>query len=73
MKERHRGTFPADKEDRSYGERNFNGMKITYHEQSRIFKLDTPHTSYCIGIVDEENFLDMFIMEGNFQRIILPI
>ncbi len=48
-------------------------MKITYHEQSRIFKLDTPHTSYCIGIVDEENFLDMFIMEGNFQRIILPI
>lgn len=57
MKERHRGTFPVDKEDRSYGERNFNGMKITYHEQSRIFKLDTPHTSYCIGIVDEENFL----------------
>lgn len=32
-------------------------MNITYHEQNRIFKLDTPHTSYCIGIVDEENFL----------------
>lgn len=32
-------------------------MNITYHEQNRMFKLDTPHTSYCIGIVDEENFL----------------
>lgn len=32
-------------------------MNITYYEQNRLFKLDTPHTSYCIGIVDEENFL----------------
>lgn len=32
-------------------------MNITYHEQNKIFKLDTPHTSYCIGIADEENFL----------------
>lgn len=32
-------------------------MNITFHEQNKIFKLDTPHTSYCIGIVDEENFL----------------
>lgn len=30
---------------------------ITYHEQERIFKLDTPNTSYLIGIVDEENFI----------------
>lgn len=30
---------------------------ITYHEKERIFKLDTPNTSYLIGIVDEENFL----------------
>ena len=32
-------------------------MNITYNEKSRIFKLDTPHTSYCIGVVDVENFL----------------
>lgn len=32
-------------------------MNITYNEKNRIFKLDTPHTSYCIGVVDEENFL----------------
>ncbi len=38
-------------------ERKSDKMNITYHEQNRMFKLDTPHTSYCIGIVDEENFL----------------
>ena len=32
-------------------------MNIVYNEQRRIFKLDTPHTSYCIGLVDEENFV----------------
>ena len=32
-------------------------MNITYNEKNRVFKLDTPGTSYCIGIVDEENFL----------------
>ncbi|MCM1040583.1 MAG: alpha-galactosidase [Roseburia sp.] len=32
-------------------------MNITYNEQNRIFKLDTAHTSYCIGLVDEENFV----------------
>lgn len=32
-------------------------MDITYNEKTRVFKLDTPHTSYCIGVVDEENFL----------------
>lgn len=32
-------------------------MNITYNETNRVFKLDTPHTSYCIGIVDEENFV----------------
>ena len=26
-------------------------------EQNRVFKIDTEHTSYCIGIVDEENFV----------------
>lgn len=30
---------------------------ITYYEQDRIFKLDTPNSSYVIGIVDEENFV----------------
>ena len=30
---------------------------ITYQEKERIFKLDTPNTSYMIGIVDEENFI----------------
>lgn len=32
-------------------------MNITYNEETRIFKLDTPRTSYCIAVVDEENFL----------------
>ena len=32
-------------------------MNITYNEKNRVFKLDTEHTSYCIGIVDEENFV----------------
>ena len=30
---------------------------ITFYEKDRVFKLDTPHTSYLIGIVDEENFI----------------
>lgn len=30
---------------------------IHYYEKERVFKLDTPHTSYLIGIVDEENFI----------------
>lgn len=30
-------------------------MNITYNEQNRVFKLDTAHTSYCIGIVDDDN------------------
>ncbi len=32
-------------------------MNITYNERNRVFKLDTANTSYCIGIVDEENFV----------------
>lgn len=32
-------------------------MGIIYHKSNRVFKLDTPRTSYLIGIVDEENFL----------------
>ena len=32
-------------------------MNIQFHEKERIFKIDTIHTSYLIGIVDEENFL----------------
>ena len=32
-------------------------MNISYNEQNRVFKLDTANTSYCIGIVDEENFV----------------
>ncbi len=32
-------------------------MGIVYYEQDRIFKLDTPRTSYLIGVVDEEGFL----------------
>ena len=30
---------------------------ITFYEKDCVFKLDTPHTSYLIGIVDEENFI----------------
>lgn len=32
-------------------------MGIFYDETRRIFKLDTPKSSYIIGIVDEENFI----------------
>ena len=32
-------------------------ISITYFETDRVFKLDTPNTSYLIGIVDEENFI----------------
>ncbi|MCM1026970.1 MAG: alpha-galactosidase [Roseburia sp.] len=32
-------------------------MNIVYDEKTRIFKLDTAHTSYLIGIVDEEGFI----------------
>lgn len=30
---------------------------ITYNEKERVFKLDTPNTTYMIGIVDEEDFV----------------
>ena len=30
---------------------------IHYYEKERVFKLDTPHTSYLIGIVDEDILL----------------
>lgn len=32
-------------------------MNITYQQELRVFRLDTPHTSYMIGIVDEEGFI----------------
>ena len=32
-------------------------MSIVFYEKERLFKLDTPNTSYIMGIVDEENFL----------------
>lgn len=32
-------------------------MNIRYHEELKIFKLDTKNTSYVIGVVDEEEFV----------------
>lgn len=32
-------------------------MAISYNEQERVFRLDTPHSTYLIGIVDEKGFL----------------
>ena len=32
-------------------------MNIQYYENAKTFKLDTPNTSYMIGIVDEEKFI----------------
>ena len=32
-------------------------MGVQYFEKERVFKLDTPHSSYLIGIIDEENFV----------------
>ena len=40
-------------------------MAITYFEKERIFKLDTPASSYVIGIVDKETLSVMFIMVRN--------
>lgn len=32
-------------------------MGIKYYESERAFKLDTPQSTYMIGIVDEEDFI----------------
>lgn len=32
-------------------------MPISYNEQERVFRLDTPHTIYLMGLVDSEKFL----------------
>lgn len=32
-------------------------MGISYLEEERLFKLDTPNTTYCIGLIDQEGFL----------------
>lgn len=32
-------------------------MSVQYFEKERVFKLDTPNTSYLIGLIDEENFV----------------
>ncbi len=32
-------------------------MGILYNEKDRVFKLDTPKSTYMIGIVDKENFV----------------
>ena len=32
-------------------------MSVKYYEKERIFKLDTPNSSYILGVVDEENFV----------------
>lgn len=32
-------------------------MGITYIPEEKLFKLDTPGTTYCIGIIDKEGFL----------------
>lgn len=32
-------------------------MGITFYEDKNVFKLDTPNTSYLIGIVDEEKYV----------------
>ena len=32
-------------------------MGISYNDREKVFRLDTPHSTYLIGIVDEEGFL----------------
>ena len=32
-------------------------MPISYNEQERVFRLDTPHTTYLMGLAGSENFL----------------
>ena len=51
-------------------------MAITYFEKERIFKLDTPNSSYVIGIVDKENFVGHVyygkkLRDANIDRLCL--
>ena len=32
-------------------------MSVSYNEKERVFRLDTPGSTYLIGLVDEEGFL----------------
>ena len=32
-------------------------MNVTFHEKNRVFRLDTPHSTYMFRVVDEEGFL----------------
>ena len=32
-------------------------MPISYNEQERVFRLDTPHTTYLCGLVGNEGLL----------------
>ena len=32
-------------------------MSVSYNEQERVFRLDTPNTTYLMGLVGSENFL----------------
>ncbi len=43
------------------------GIGIQYYEKQRIFKLDTPHTSYIMAVVDDENFLGHVYYGGRLE------
>ena len=50
-------------------------MGISYNSQERVFRLDTPHTTYLIGIVEEEGFLGQIyygphIPDDNMQYLL---
>ena len=32
-------------------------MSVSYNEKEKVFRLDTPGSTYLIGLVDEEGFL----------------
>lgn len=44
-------------------------MGIVYLSEERLFKLDTPHTTYCIGIIDQEGFLGHAYYGGKIDDV----
>ena len=53
-------------------------MAITYFERERVFRLDTPHTTYLLGLVDQEGFLGQIyygprLPEGETLRALLRL
>lgn len=50
-------------------------MSVSYNAKEKVFRLDTPHSTYLIGIVDNEGFLGHIyygkrILDDNMQHLL---